>query len=79
LPPAACVGAIGVRLRADRNLLLAGSIMDILLQVFIVTTSVCVVGLMIRRAGRKSESIEAGAVSTGWLAEYRVRRKDFSG
>ena len=53
--------------------------MDILLQISLVTTSVVVVGLALFRAGRKSESIEAGAVSEGWLAEYRVRRKEWQG
>lgn len=53
--------------------------MDILLQISLVTTSVFVVGMVLRRAGRKSESIEAGAVSHGWLAEYRVRRKEWNG
>ena len=53
--------------------------MDILLQISLVTTSVFVVGMVLRRAGRKSESIEAGAVSPGWLAEYRVRRKEWNG
>ena len=53
--------------------------MDILLQISLVTTSVFVVGFMLRRAGRRPESIEAGEVSRGWLAEYRVRRKDWNG
>jgi hypothetical protein len=55
--------------------------MEILLQISLATSSVFVVGLMLRRTGRKShgQSIEAGAVSTGWLAEYRVRRKDWNG
>jgi hypothetical protein len=53
--------------------------MDILLQISFVTTSVFVVGMMIRRAGRKSDSIQAGEVSPGWLAEYKVRRKDWNG
>jgi hypothetical protein len=53
--------------------------MEILLQISLVTTSVFVVGMMLRRAGRKSESIEAGNVSDGWLAEYRVRRKEWNG
>jgi hypothetical protein len=53
--------------------------MDILLQISLVTTSVFVVGMVLRRAGRKSESIEAGTVSDGWLAEYRVRRKEWNG
>ena len=53
--------------------------MDILLQISLVTTSVFVVGMVLRRAGRRSESIEAGAVSSGWLAEYRVRRKEWNG
>ena len=54
--------------------------MDMLLQISLVTTSVFVVGMMLRRAGRRSEqSIEAGAVSPGWLAEYKVRRKEWNG
>jgi hypothetical protein len=53
--------------------------MEMLLPISLVTTSVFVVGMVLRRAGRKSESIEAGAVSDGWLAEYRVRRKEWNG
>jgi hypothetical protein len=54
--------------------------MEMLLQISFVTTSVFVVGMVLRRAGRKSEqSIEAGAVSSGWLAEYKVRRKEWNG
>jgi hypothetical protein len=52
--------------------------MEILLPMMLVTTSVCVVGALLRRVGRKNDtSIEAGAVSRGWLAEYRVKRKDW--
>jgi hypothetical protein len=53
--------------------------MDILLQIAVVTTSVCVVGMVLRRAGRKGrgEHIEAGAVSEGWLAEFKGRRRDW--
>jgi hypothetical protein len=52
--------------------------MEMLLQVMLVTTSVCVVGAMLRRVGRKGHaSIEAGAVSRGWLAENRVKRNDW--
>jgi hypothetical protein len=55
--------------------------MEMLLQISLATTSVFVVGLMLRRTSRKSfeRSIEAGAVSTGWLAEYRIRRRDSGG
>jgi hypothetical protein len=53
--------------------------MDILMQISFVTTSVFVVGLALRRAGRKSQSIQTGAVSPNWLAEFKVRRKDWSG
>ena len=60
-------------------MLLGWATMDILLQISLVTTSVLVVGMMLRRVVRKPESIEAGAVSDGWLAEYRVRRKEWNG
>ena len=53
--------------------------MDILLQITMVTTSVFVVGAMVRKVRGRRESIEAGAVSQGWLAEYKVRRKDWNG
>ena len=54
--------------------------MEILLQISLVTTSAFVVGMVLRRAGRRSEgSIEAGTVSPGWLAEYKVRRKEWNG
>jgi hypothetical protein len=54
------------------------SIMEILLQVMLVTTSVCVAAVVMRRAGRKAKrSIDAGIVSRDWLAEQRVKRKDW--
>ena len=69
-----------MQLRADRILLSYAAAMDMLLQISLVTTSVFVVGMMLRRVGRKSEqSIEAGVVSPGWLAEYKVRRKEWNG
>jgi hypothetical protein len=35
--------------------------------------------MVLRRAGRKGrgEHIEAGAVSEGWLAEFKGRRRDW--
>lgn len=62
-----------------RLLLSRASTMEILLPIMLVTTSVCVAGALLRRVGRKGHdaSIEAGAVSRGWLAEHRVKRKDW--
>ena len=54
--------------------------MDILVQLAVVTTSVCVAAVFMRRVMRKTNrSIEVGEVSRDWLAEYRVKRKDWSG
>jgi len=54
--------------------------MEILFQVTVVTTSVCLAAVLMRRIGRKAKgSIEAGAVSRDWLTEQRVKRRDWSG
>lgn len=52
--------------------------MDLLFQVFLFTASACLVGLLIRRVSRRSD-IEVGQVSDGWLAENRVRKRDWFG
>jgi hypothetical protein len=52
--------------------------MEILLQMGVVTTGVCMAAVWMRVAMRKKDrTIEAGAVSRGWLAEHRGRRRDF--
>jgi len=65
--------------RMDRLLLPWPAIMDIFVQIAIVTTSVCAVAMVLRRAGKRDrgEQIEAGAVSQGWLAEFKIRRRDW--
>jgi hypothetical protein len=52
--------------------------MDLLFQVFLFTASACIVGLLIRRVSRRSD-IEVGQVSDGWLAEQRVRKREWFG
>jgi hypothetical protein len=44
-----------------------------------VTTSVCGVAMVLRRAGRKGRGgrIDGGTLSDGWLAEFKVRRRDW--
>jgi hypothetical protein len=63
----------------DRVLLSrAGKPMDLLFQVSLFTASACIVGLLVRRASRRSD-IEVGQVSDGWLAEQRMRKREWFG
>lgn len=50
--------------------------MDIVLQLFLLMLSVCLgAAMLVRRTGSRSEGIEAGHVSTSWLAEHRIRTR----
>jgi hypothetical protein len=52
--------------------------MEILLQTGVATMGVCVAAALMRALTRRRDrTIEAGAVSRGWLAEHRGRRREF--
>ena len=61
-----------------RLLLSRATPMELLYQVLLFTASACLVGLLVRRVSRRSD-IEVGQVSDGWLAEQRVRKREWFG